>query len=89
MVTTPDPALMALAGPWTDSEDDRAAKAIYDAEDPLSGDPIGVVIHLSDHLFLDDRLPGETGIEKQLAAVRVICRVAARALKAKETPDVR
>lgn len=68
----------ALAAPFADDIEDRAAKAVYDAIEPLSGDPIGVVIHMSDHLFWHD-LPGSIDLESQLAAVRVICRVAAAA----------
>jgi hypothetical protein len=78
--TTSESDLLALAGTWTDSAEDRAAKAIYDAVEPLSGDHIATVIHMSDHLFWHE-LPGETDIESQLAAVRLICRVAARAAR--------
>jgi len=70
-------ALNLIAAPFGDTPSDVAAKAIYDAIDPLSGDPIATVIHMSDHLFWDDRLPGATDIERQLAAVRLICRIAA------------
>lgn len=58
---------------------ERVGKAIYDAVEPLSGDPIAVVLHLSEHLFWDDRLPGATDVEQQLAAVRIICETAAAA----------
>lgn len=62
-----------------DADVERVSKAIYDAVEPLSGDPIAVVLHNSDHLFWDDRLPGNNDIERQLAAVRIICDTAARA----------
>lgn len=62
-----------------DADVERVSKAIYDAVEPLSGDPIAVVLHNSDHLFWDDRLPGDTDVERQLAAVRIICDTAARA----------
>lgn len=57
----------------------EVVRAIYDAVDPLSGDSVGTVIHLSDHLFWDDRVPGDTDIERQLEAVRIVCRAAATA----------
>lgn len=59
---------------------EKAARAIYDAEDPLSGDHIATVLHLSDHLFWDS--VGDDSmkdVDCQLEAVRIICRAAARA----------
>jgi hypothetical protein len=60
-------------------EVEKAAQAIYDAVDPLSGDTIGTVIHMSDHLFWDDNLEGGTDLEQQIAAVKIVCRAAAEA----------
>ena len=64
-----------------DSMVERCAKAIYDATDPLSGDPIATLIHVSDHLFWDGVQPDKemTDIERQLEAVQEVCRAAARA----------
>lgn len=59
---------------------EKLARAVYDAEDPLSGDTIATVIHMSDHLFWDDTLSGESDTDRQLEAVRIICRAAARAV---------
>jgi len=51
---------------------ERIAKAISDAIDPTSGDPIGVTFHHSE--FVE----GET-IQEQLEQVKSICLAAARA----------
>lgn len=68
---------------------ERVAKAIYDATDPLSGDPIATLIHVSDHLFWDGVDPEKemTDLERQLEGVRIVCRTAATAaLKALREP---
>ena len=65
---------------------ERVARAIFDKTEPLSGDAIGTVIHMSEHLFWDDRLPGNTDIDRQLAAVRIICKEAANAALAAIDP---
>jgi len=75
-MTSDSGAVEAMAAPFSESVPDIAAKAVYDAVDPLSGDHIATVIHMSEHLFWDNQMPGDTDIERQLAAVRVICRVA-------------
>jgi len=68
---------------------ERVAKAIYDATDPLSGDPIATLVHVSDHLFWDGVDPEKemTDLERQLEGVRIVCRAAAiAALKALREP---
>ncbi len=67
---------------------EKAAQAIYDAIDPLSGDHIATVIHMSDHLFWDGVGAGSelTDIERQLEAVRIICRAAAVAALSAAAP---
>lgn len=58
---------------------EHVAQAIFDAIDPLSGDTIGTVIHMSDHLFWDDDVKGKTDLECQIDAVKTVCRAAAEA----------
>lgn len=68
---------------------EKLARAIYDATDPLGGDPIATLIHVSDHLFWDGVQPDKemTDLERQLSAVQEVCRSAARAaLKALRDP---
>jgi len=60
---------------------EQVAEAIYSADEPLSGDTIGAVIHMSDHLFYDS-IEGKTDLECQIAAVKIICRAAAKAATA-------
>ncbi len=52
---------------------ERVARAIYDAIDPNSGDPIAVTIHCTEHI------PSHGTIKEQLEQVMDTCRSADRA----------
>lgn len=52
---------------------EKCARAIYDATDPTSDDPIAVTLHMSDHV-------GGVTIEEQREEVMQICRAAADAV---------
>lgn len=67
---------------------ERITRAIYDAEDPLSGDPIAVTIHLSEHLFWDGVQPDVemSDIDRQKLAIMEVCRAAATAIQAMRDP---
>jgi hypothetical protein len=59
---------------------ERVAKAIYDANDKLSGDPIGVVIVASEHLFPQrSHMEGNSSAKAYQLAAMDVCRSAARA----------
>jgi len=59
---------------------ERVARAIYDANDELSGDPIGVVIVASEHLFPQrSHMEGNSSSKAYQLAAMDICRSAARA----------
>jgi len=60
---------------------EKVARAIYDATDPLSGDPVAVVIHMSDLLHWEGVASGQMmpDIERQKLAIMEVCRAAATA----------
>lgn len=58
---------------------ERAARAIYDAEDSQSGDTIGTVIWNSEHLFCDN-IEGEEIVDRAWRACRPVCLDAVRAV---------
>lgn len=57
---------------------EKVARAIYDADDPQSGDTVGVVIWASDHLFFDE-VEGESIEETAWRASKPVCEAAADA----------
>lgn len=64
----------------TDSQVEAAARAIYDAEDKLSGDAIATVIISSDHLFPSrEHYHGNPSSKAYQLAAMDVCRTAARA----------
>lgn len=66
--------LSAAPDPLEDAElVDRGARAIYDAIDPTSGDPIANTLHMSE--YIDGSVP----LLQQLEQVMEICRSASRA----------
>lgn len=57
---------------------EAAARAIYDAPDTQSGDHVGTVIWMSEHLFYDD-VDGEPVRDKAWRACQPVCMDAAQA----------